>query len=102
MKVEGHLDRGEIQRVINAHIHELQGCYERQLIVNPNLSGKVTFEWLIGTGGAVTSVKIKTSTLSSNEATSCMQAAIRRWQFPSPSGGSVTVVYPIALATSGT
>ncbi len=102
MKVEGHLDRGEIQRVINSHIHELQGCYERQLIVSPNLSGKVTFEWVIGTGGAVTSVKIKTSTLSSNEATSCMQAAIRRWQFPSPSGGSVTVIYPIALATSGT
>lgn len=102
MKVEGHLDRGEIQRVINSHIHELQGCYERQLIVSPNLSGKVTFEWVIGTGGAVTSVKIKTSTLSSNEATSCMQAAIRRWQFPSPSGGSVTVIYPIALASSGT
>jgi hypothetical protein len=99
MKVEGHLDRGEIQRVINSHIHELQGCYERQLIVSPNLSGKVTFEWVIGTGGGVTSVKIKTSTLSSNEATSCMQAAVRRWQFPSPSGGSVTVIYPIALAT---
>jgi hypothetical protein len=30
-----------------------------------------------------------------------MQAAIRRWQFPSPSGGSVTVIYPIALASSG-
>jgi hypothetical protein len=102
MKVEGHLDRGEIQRVINSHIHELQGCYERQLIVSPNLSGKVTFEWVIGTGGTVTSVKIKASTLPSNEATSCMQAAIRRWQFPSPSGGSVTVIYPIALASSGT
>jgi len=102
MKVEGHLDRGEIQRVINSHIHELQGCYERQLISSPNLSGKVTFEWVIGTSGGVTSVKIKTSTLSSNEATSCMQAAVRRWQFPSPSGGSVTVIYPIALASSGT
>jgi hypothetical protein len=101
MKVEGHLDRGEIQRVINSHIFELQGCYERQLIVSPNLSGKVTFEWVIGSGGSVTSVKIKASTLSSNEATSCMQAAVRRWQFPSPSGGSVTVIYPIALATSG-
>ena len=101
MKVEGHLDRGEIQRVINSHIFELQGCYERQLIVSPNLSGKVTFEWVIGPGGSVISVKIKTSTLSSNEATSCMQAAVRRWQFPSPSGGSVTVIYPIALATSG-
>ena len=102
MKVEGHLDRGEIQKVINAHIHELQGCFERQLIVNPNLSGKVTFEWVIGTGGAVTVVKIKASTLSSNEATSCMQAAVRRWQFPAPSGGQVTVIYPIALASSGT
>ena len=102
MKVEGHLDRGEIQKVINSHIHELQGCFERQLIVSPNLAGKVTFEWVIGTGGAVTVVKIKTSTLSSNEATSCMQAAIHRWQFPAPSGGQVTVIYPIALANSGT
>lgn len=102
MKVEGHLDRGEIQKVINAHIHELQGCFERQLIMNPNLAGKVTFEWVIGLNGGVTVVKIKASTLSSNEATSCMQSAIRRWQFPSPSGGQVTVIYPIALASSGT
>jgi predicted component of type VI protein secretion system len=101
MRVEGRLDRGEIQKVINAHIHELQGCFERQLIVNPNLAGKVTFEWIIGTSGAVTVVKIKASSLSSNEATSCMQAAIRRWQFPAPSGGQVTVIYPIALASSG-
>jgi hypothetical protein len=102
MKVEGHLDRGEIQKVINAHIHELQGCYERQLIASPNLSGKVTFEWIISPTGAVSVVKIKSSSLSSNEATSCMQAAIRRWMFPAPSGGQVTVVYPIALANSGT
>jgi outer membrane biosynthesis protein TonB len=101
MKVEGHLDRGEIQKVINAHIFELQGCFERQLISNPNLAGKVTFEWVIGLNGAVTTVKIKASSLSSNEATSCMQAAIRRWQFPQPHGGQVTVVYPIALANSG-
>ena len=87
--------------MINAHIHELQGCFERQLIVSPNLSGKVTFEWVIGTSGSVTVVKIKASSLSSNEATSCMQSAIRRWQFPAPSGGHVTVVYPIALANSG-
>ncbi len=102
MKVEGHLDRGEIQKVINAHIFELQGCFERQLISNPNLAGKVTFEWVIGLSGAVTTVRIKASSLSSNEATSCMQAAIRRWQFPSPRGGQVTVIYPIALANSGT
>jgi len=102
MKVEGHLDRGEIQKVINAHLHELQGCYERQLIIKPNLAGKVTFEWVISTSGSVTVVRIKASSLSSNAATSCMQAAIRRWMFPRPSGGQVTVVYPIALASSGT
>lgn len=101
MKVEGHLDRGEIQKVINAHIFELQGCFERQLISNPNLAGKVTFEWVIGLNGTVTTVRIKASSLSSNDATSCMQAAIRRWQFPSPHGGQVTVIYPIALANSG-
>jgi hypothetical protein len=102
MKVEGHLDRGEIYKVVNSHIHELQGCYERQLVSSPNLAGKITFEWVIGTSGGVTVVKIKASTLSSNEATSCMQAAIRRWQFPAPSGGQVTVVFPFAFANSGT
>jgi hypothetical protein len=99
---EGHLDRGEIQKVINSHIHELQACYERQLVMNHNLAGKVTFEWVIGTSGSVTTVDIKASTLSSNKVASCMQAAIHRWQFPAPSGGQVTVIYPIALASSGT
>jgi hypothetical protein len=97
MQGEGHLDRGEIQRVINAHIYQVQGCYERQLMKDPSLSGKVSFQWLITPSGAVSSVRVGSSTLRSTEATTCIQSAIGRWTFPAPQGGSVTVTYPFSF-----
>lgn len=94
---EGHLDRGEIQRVINGHIYQVQGCYERQLMKDPSLSGKVSFQWLITPSGAVSGVRIGQSTLRSVEATTCIQSAIAGWKFPQPQGGSVTVTYPFSF-----
>src|SRR5581483_11300233 len=38
VQVQGELDRGEIQKVVNAHLREVQGCYERKLIKDPSLS----------------------------------------------------------------
>jgi hypothetical protein len=97
MQGEGHLDRGEIQRVINGHIYQVQGCYERQLMKDPSLSGKVSFQWLITPSGAVSNVRVGQSSLRSVEATSCIQGAIAGWKFPQPQGGSVTVTYPFSF-----
>jgi hypothetical protein len=94
---EGHLDRGEIQRVINAHIYQVQGCYERQLMKDPGLSGKVSYQWVITPSGAVSGVRVGQSSLRSVEATTCIQSAIAGWKFPSPQGGSVTVTYPFSF-----
>ncbi len=95
---EGSLDRGQIQRVVNAHVHQVQGCYERQLVKTPTLSGKITFEWVIGTSGGVSVVRVRASSLPSSEVASCIQSAISGWRFPAPSGGSVTVTYPFAFS----
>jgi hypothetical protein len=94
---EGHLSRGEIQRVINAHIYQVQGCYERQLLKDPSLAGKVSFQWVISPSGAVSGVRVGQSSLRSGEVTSCIQAAIQGWMFPQPEGGSVTVTYPFSF-----
>jgi hypothetical protein len=98
---EGHLDRGAIQRVVNSHLYQVQGCYERQLAANPNLAGKATFQWTINTSGGVSGVRIAGSSIASVEVMSCIQGAIRGWSFPKPEGGSVTVTYPFAFTTFG-
>jgi hypothetical protein len=97
---EGHLDRGEIQRVINAHIYQIQGCYERQLMKDPSLAGKVSFQWVIALSGAVSGVRVGQSSLRSAEVTSCIQSAIQGWHFPQPQGGSVTITYPFSFIGS--
>jgi hypothetical protein len=101
VEVQGQLDRGEIQKVVNAHLREVQGCYERKLIKDPTLSGKIIFEWVISLTGSVTVVKIKFSDLRNAEVTSCIQSSIRTWHFPEPRGGSVTVTYPFVFSTMG-
>jgi hypothetical protein len=98
---EGTLDRGEIQKVVNAHLYQIQGCYERQLAKDPSLSGKVFLDWVIGTSGGVSSVRIGRSTIRSVETVTCIQSAIQSWKFPQPQGGSVTVTYPFAFSSFG-
>jgi predicted component of type VI protein secretion system len=98
---EGHLDRGAIQKVVNSHLYQVQGCYERQLAANPNLAGKATFQWTINPSGGVGGVRIAGSSIASVEVMSCIQGAIRGWSFPKPEGGSVTVTYPFAFTTFG-
>ena len=98
---EGHLDRGEIQKVVNAHLYQVQGCYERQLARDPSLAGKISYEWVVDVSGGVSSVRIGRSTVHSVEVTTCIQSAIQGWKFPPPQGGSVTVTYPFAFSALG-
>jgi FHA domain len=98
---EGHLDRGEIQKVVNAHLFQIQGCYERQLAKDPSLSGKIAFEWDVGLSGGVSNVRVGRSSVHSVEVTSCIQSAIQGWHFPTPQGGTVTVTYPFAFSALG-
>ena len=101
IQVQGELDRGEIAKVINSHIREVQACYERKLLKDPTLAGKIHFEWVVTPSGDVGTVKIKSSTVRNPEVASCVQAAMRGWKFPQPKGGSVTVVYPFVFGTVG-
>lgn len=100
VKGQGQLSKDEIQRVINKHVGEIQYCYEKQLRANSGLSGRVVLEWVVTTSGAVSVVKVNTSSLSSAEATKCMMDKVKRWKFPKPSGnGAVTIVYPFVFNT---
>ena len=87
----GIVDRNAVSAVINRRRGALVSCYERELKKNPNLKGKITVRFTIGTAGRVTSSSVANSTLSSAAVGSCVASRIRGWRFPKPEGGSVSV-----------
>ena len=96
--VRGSLSREVIRRVIQRHINEVRFCYEQQLNQNPELSGRVSVEFVISPSGAVQSSAIQQSTLGSSPVESCISSAVRRWAFPAPDGGGIVMVtYPFML-----
>ena len=85
----GRLDPLEIQRVVRARFGAIRGCYEEGLRRNPDLTGRVAVRFVVGragaNGSAISGVK-------------CILNTFRAMRFPAPSGGLVTVVYPIQFS----
>ena len=94
LKVQGRLSREEISRVVNAHINAIQACYERALMGNPTLSGRIVFDWTVTKRGTVKNVRVRSSTIGSSKVANCISGLIKRWRFPKPKGGDVVVTYP--------
>jgi hypothetical protein len=98
---QGSIDRAAVQRVILSHQGQIAACYERALLRDPTLAGRVVMAWSITPSGGVGNVSVGQSSLSNSAVTSCISAAIRGWRFPQPSGGSVTVTFPYVFRPVG-
>jgi hypothetical protein len=102
VKVQGGgMSREEVKKVIDQHLDEITHCYETALVANPSLMGRVVFEWKILMSGKVGEVRIKSSTINSQEIHSCIQSAIKTWEFPQPEGSEVIVSYPFIFDIVG-
>jgi TonB family protein len=99
--VEGNLDQDIVRRVVRRHINEVKFCYDKQLQGNPTLGGRWVVGFTIDATGTVKDSKIVSSTVSNPEIDRCLSIAVRRWQFPRPEGGEVTVSYPFVLTPDG-
>ncbi|MBL7556159.1 MAG: energy transducer TonB [Bdellovibrionaceae bacterium] len=95
---EGGLDRNAIAAVINRHLSEVRFCYEQGLQKKPNLSGRVSMNFIIGPSGSVSTAKISNSSLGHAPVENCIRDRLKTWKFPQPHGGvNVKVSYPFAL-----
>ncbi|MBK6847788.1 MAG: AgmX/PglI C-terminal domain-containing protein [Proteobacteria bacterium] len=97
----GFLSREAIQRVVSEHMASIQACYERQLLVNRGLAGKIVFDWVINPSGGVDTARQISSSLADFTVSTCILSQIRSWRFPQPVGGSVTVRYPFVFRVQG-
>ena len=77
---------------------EIRYCYEKQLKLNPALSGMVLVEFTVSATGRVTKSSTVRTTLNNSSVESCIHGKIMRWVFPKPKGqGKVNVKYPFTF-----
>ena len=97
-QVNGRLPPEVIQRIVRQNYGRFRVCYENGLRTNPNLEGRVSVRFVIGTDGSVSNVGNAGSDLPDGAVISCVTRAYYGLSFPQPEGGIVTVVYPIIFS----
>ncbi len=96
----GTLSTSKIQRIVQRRKRALQGCYESQLKKDNTLKGKIKIRFTIEPSGRVSSSKAIQNTMGSPAVAKCIAKQIKRWRFPKPAGGSVTIAYPFVFTPS--
>ncbi len=96
-RVSGRLPPDTIRRIVRQNHSRMRLCYEKGLMTNPTLAGRVNVRFVIGSEGRVTHVSEAGSDLPDASVAGCVTRAFYDIGFPKPEGGIVTVVYPISF-----
>jgi len=83
---------------IQNNLGKIRTCYERELKKDPSLAGRITFEFDIDQQGKVSRVNVlrENSDFGNQKAASCMQAVVRRLEFPQHAEADpITIQYPM-------
>jgi hypothetical protein len=82
LSVSGELSSEVVRRVVQAHRGQLRYCYEREVLRNPGLRGKLVTRVEIGPTGAVSRAEKVETTLANEPVESCVLTRLRSWTFP--------------------
>jgi TPR repeat protein len=96
--VSGRVTPRMIFQATRLQMDHAWSCYERALVGNPNLQGRVTVRFVIGRDGSVSNVSNGGSTMPDGGVVSCVIRAVYGFSFPPPEGGIVTVTLPFEFA----
>jgi TonB family protein len=99
-EVDGALDSDAIAKVVRGRMKMVQDCYERELKRDPGLAGKIEIEFTIDEEGRVIEAVVANNKMGSDAVGDCIVSRLKRWRFPKPDGGSVTVNFPFIFTAS--
>jgi outer membrane biosynthesis protein TonB len=94
-QVRGRLPPEQIKSVVLANLSVFRECYDRARRTNAGLQGKVTVKFEIDADGVVRRSADARSDLPDIVLVQCVVDAYRTLRFPEPSGGVVTVYFPL-------
>ena len=87
-----------LNSALRARGASVQGCYNRALQKNSDVSGSMTVSVQVGSNGSVCSASITNDSVHSSEVSTCVLGRFRGQTFPPPTSGCVTIGIPIAFA----
>ena len=93
MKVDKNegLNQGQVMEVVKKNISYIQRCYERALLKESNISGRVEYEWFISPQGGVKWAKVKSSDVKNgSDLNTCVVNVIKKMKFPVAKNGETT------------
>jgi TonB family protein len=97
----GGLTAEQVQRTVVASQHTLRYCFDKALLRNSKIDGKVIVYWRIEANGKVSTARVKSSTLSNPDLEDCVVRQVHSWKFDTASNGQVTdVKYPFVFSQS--
>jgi hypothetical protein len=94
-QVNGGLDKAIVTRILRRSLGRVTYCYEKQLLVEPGLSGRLTLGFEIAEDGVIASPH---ATGVNDEVASCVETALASVRFPRPSSGTVSATASISMA----
>jgi TonB family protein len=100
-QVSGYLSAEQINRVVRANQAALRYCYESEVQRQRSLRGKVVIQWRVDRAGTVPTARVASSTLNDARVEGCLVRQVRKWRFPQPDGGEVSVMYPFIFGVGG-
>ena len=94
----GFCSKSDIASKVRRRAGAIRACYEKQLMRNPKLAGKVTARWTIGMDGRV---KGPVSASGLGPVGGCIASKLRVIRFKPPEGGICVIQWPFVFS-SGT
>ena len=92
------LGKKEIAAVIDGRRTAIRYCYEKQLLKNPKMEGRVDLEFRIDPDGRVKQARVVNSDLDSKAVELCILKIVEGLRFAAPKGAhNVTVKYPFVF-----
>jgi hypothetical protein len=92
----GDLDKNIIRRYIRRQLPRIRHCYEKELLVHPDLAGTIEVHFQISPAGTVPIAEA--NGLDNTEVENCVAGVIRSIRFPKPrDAGYVQVHYPFTF-----
>lgn len=87
-----------VKAVVTKKSARIRNCYERRLLADPKLSGKIIAQWKIQLDGSVKDAKVASSTMSDDEVGRCLVRLLETSKFDAPDGGVCVIEFPFSFS----
>lgn len=96
--VRGNLSKDIVRRYVRRNLASIRFCYEKSLVNDDSLAGRVELKFVISESGAIENPEAVSGAINDQAMLACLRRRAATWRFPRPVSGTVSVRYPLVFA----